>query len=561
MTTPIFTRPAPPTWTGEVLDHRVGEQRLGHLPDLLEHLVGDLTGELELEPLALADVGHPGEAEPRQRAEDGLALGVEDLGLGHHVDDDLGHGTSLDDLAPYVPGGSGPWSLSARRASAPMLETWARYVYAFTEGSKEQKDLLGGKGANLAEMTRLGLPVPPGVHHHHRGLPRLSRHRQASPPGLKGELDEHLTALEKVMGRSLGDPDDPLLVSVRSGAKFSMPGMMETVLDLGLNDESVLGLARASGSERFAFDSYRRLLQMFGATVLGIDADGVRRRAGQAQGRPRRLRGRRPRRRRPARAGRDLPGHHPRAHRPRLPAGPARAGARRGAGRVLVVAHRARGALPPPRADPRRPRHRRQRPGHGLRQPRTGLGLRGVLHPRPRERLRAASTATTSPTPRARTSSPGSATRCRSPTSRRIDKPSYDALLDVMALLERHYRDLCDIEFTIEQRPAVDPADPGRQAHSRGGVPDRPGHGRRGADRRRRGGTPGHRRASSPSCCSPASTRPPTREHLTTGIGASPGATSGRIALSSATAVGLGRASATTSCWCAARPTRTTCPA
>ena len=92
------------------------------------------------------------------------------------------------------------------------------------------------------------------------------------------------------MGRSLGDPDDPLLVSVRSGAKFSMPGMMETVLDIGLNDESVAGLARASGSERFAFDSYRRLLQMFGATVLGIDARRVRRRAGQAQGRTRRLR-------------------------------------------------------------------------------------------------------------------------------------------------------------------------------------------------------------------------------------------------------------------------------
>jgi pyruvate, orthophosphate dikinase len=145
-----------------------------------------------------------------------------------------------------------------------------KLVYDFAEGSKEQKDLLGGKGANLAEMSNLGLRVPPGFiitteacrHYLHSG---------ELPDGLAAEVDEHLATLEDARGKRLGDPDDPLLVSVRSGAKFSMPGMMETVLNVGLTDDSVEGLARQSGSDRFAWDSYRRLLSMYGATVLGID--------------------------------------------------------------------------------------------------------------------------------------------------------------------------------------------------------------------------------------------------------------------------------------------------
>ncbi|MDP9443351.1 MAG: pyruvate, phosphate dikinase [Actinomycetota bacterium] len=133
------------------------------------------------------------------------------------------------------------------------------------------RDLLGGKGANLAEMTNLGLPVPPGFTITTEACQAYLEHG-ANPAGLDQEVAEHLAALEQRMGKRLGDPTDPLLVSVRSGAKFSMPGMMETVLNVGLNDESVQGLARQSGSERFAWDSYRRLVQMFGATVLGIDA-------------------------------------------------------------------------------------------------------------------------------------------------------------------------------------------------------------------------------------------------------------------------------------------------
>ncbi|GGO66456.1 pyruvate, phosphate dikinase [Nonomuraea cavernae] len=149
----------------------------------------------------------------------------------------------------------------------------AKFVYDFTEGNRHLKDLLGGKGANLAEMTNLGLPVPPGF----TITTEACRHyltQGTVPDGFEQEVEEHLAALERQMGRTLGQADDPLLVSVRSGAKFSMPGMMETVLNIGLNDESVHGLVKqAGGNDRFAWDSYRRLIQMFGKTVLGIDGD------------------------------------------------------------------------------------------------------------------------------------------------------------------------------------------------------------------------------------------------------------------------------------------------
>jgi len=145
-----------------------------------------------------------------------------------------------------------------------------KLVYDFTEGNKDLKDLLGGKGANLAEMTNLGLPVPPGFIITTDAC-RYYLHNGSLPDGLDAEVSEHLRQLEEKMGRHLGDHADPLLVSVRSGAKFSMPGMMETVLNIGLSDESVHGLAKQAGSERFAWDSYRRLIQMFGKTVLDIE--------------------------------------------------------------------------------------------------------------------------------------------------------------------------------------------------------------------------------------------------------------------------------------------------
>ncbi|GAB3268283.1 pyruvate, phosphate dikinase [Kineosporia babensis] len=147
-----------------------------------------------------------------------------------------------------------------------------QYVYAFSEGSKEQKELLGGKGANLAEMTKLGLPVPPGFTITTEAC-RSYLAAGTEPGELRVQLTMALRRLEDDLGRRLGDRHDPLLVSVRSGAMHSMPGMMETVLNVGLNDASVKGLAEESGDERFAWDSYRRLLQMFGKTVLEIDGE------------------------------------------------------------------------------------------------------------------------------------------------------------------------------------------------------------------------------------------------------------------------------------------------
>jgi pyruvate,orthophosphate dikinase len=147
-----------------------------------------------------------------------------------------------------------------------------KYVYDFSEGHKDLKDLLGGKGANLAEMTRLGLPVPPGFTITTEAC-RAYLESGSEPPPLRDEVSAHLDVLERGMGRRLGTGDDPLLVSVRSGAKFSMPGMMDTVLNIGLSDASVRALAAQSGDERFAWDSYRRLIQMFGKTVLGVDGE------------------------------------------------------------------------------------------------------------------------------------------------------------------------------------------------------------------------------------------------------------------------------------------------
>lgn len=147
-----------------------------------------------------------------------------------------------------------------------------KYVYRFEEGNKDQKDLLGGKGANLAEMNNLGLPVPPGFTITTDACRAYLRDGTV-PEEMTVQVTKALREVEANVGRRLGAPEDPLLVSVRSGAKFSMPGMMETVLNVGLNDKSVLGLAAKSGNERFAWDSYRRLIQMFGKTVQDIDGD------------------------------------------------------------------------------------------------------------------------------------------------------------------------------------------------------------------------------------------------------------------------------------------------
>lgn len=146
-----------------------------------------------------------------------------------------------------------------------------KYIYMFSEGRADMRNLLGGKGANLAEMTNIGLPVPPGITITCEACNEYNRLGKKFPPGLEEELEERLKDLERINGKKLGDPQNPLLVSVRSGAPVSMPGMMDTILNLGLNDQSVQGLAANTGDERFALDCYRRFIQMFGDVVLGIE--------------------------------------------------------------------------------------------------------------------------------------------------------------------------------------------------------------------------------------------------------------------------------------------------
>ena len=150
-----------------------------------------------------------------------------------------------------------------------------KWVYGFgdsgAEGGADRKNLLGGKGAGLAEMSHLGLPVPPGFTITTEACSYYYTHDKSFPADLRGQVECALAGIERSLDARFGDPDNPLLVSVRSGARVSMPGMMDTVLNLGLNDRVVEGLARKSGDERFAYDSYRRFIQMYGQVVLGIE--------------------------------------------------------------------------------------------------------------------------------------------------------------------------------------------------------------------------------------------------------------------------------------------------
>jgi pyruvate, orthophosphate dikinase len=146
-----------------------------------------------------------------------------------------------------------------------------RYVFDFSEGTELGRELLGGKGVGLAEMTALGIPVPAGFTVSTAACIAYMQSGRQVPEGLEEEVAEHMARLEETAGKRFGDPEDPLLVSVRSGAAISMPGMMDTILNLGLNDEAVAGLARATDNPRFAYDAYRRLIQMYGDVVAGVD--------------------------------------------------------------------------------------------------------------------------------------------------------------------------------------------------------------------------------------------------------------------------------------------------
>ena len=150
-----------------------------------------------------------------------------------------------------------------------------KWIYGFgdgaAEGSADMRELLGGKGAGLAEMSNLSLPVPPGFTITTEVCTYFTKNTDTYPDDLEGKVTESLSAIETALGRTFGGAEKPLLVSVRSGSRASMPGMMDTVLNLGLNDTTVEGLARDSGDERFAYDSYRRFIQMYGDVVLGVD--------------------------------------------------------------------------------------------------------------------------------------------------------------------------------------------------------------------------------------------------------------------------------------------------
>src|SRR5208283_5362006 len=149
-----------------------------------------------------------------------------------------------------------------------------KYVYAFgagtADGDGKMKDVLGGKGSGLAEMSRAGVPVPPGFTISTDVCTIYFKNNNNVPEDINKEIEQHLTNLEKQVGKKFGDPENPLLLSVRSGAKFSMPGMMNTILNLGLNDETVEGMVRKTNNPRFAYDSYRRFIQMFGEVALDI---------------------------------------------------------------------------------------------------------------------------------------------------------------------------------------------------------------------------------------------------------------------------------------------------
>ena len=261
-----------------------------------------------------------------------------------------------------------------------------RYVYDFDEDSGGGRELLGGKGIGLAEMTALGVPVPAGFTITTDACRAYMASGGELPDGLDAEVAEHIAALEAKAGKRFGDPDDPLLVSVRSGAAVSMPGMMDTILNLGLNDEAVAGLAKTTGNERFAYDSYRRLIQMYGEVVDGVEGHRFEQaltdlKAARGVKQDVELDGDGP-----GRADRDLQADLRRGDGQPVPAGRARAARAGRARRLRLLGLAARAGLPAHVRDPGRPRHRRQRRPDGLRQQGRQLRHRRLLHARPVDR-------------------------------------------------------------------------------------------------------------------------------------------------------------------------------
>ena len=345
-------------------------------------------------------------------------------------------------------------------------------VYAFgkdaegnnvTEGNTNMKAILGGKGANLAEMANIGLPVPPGFTITCQTCMEYANADNTWPEGALDTIHEYRLDLEKRIGKKIGDAEDPLLVSVRSGAPMSMPGMMDTVLNLGLNDQSINGLIKQTENPRFAWDSYRRFIQMFSNVVMGLDGDLFenainvmknsrkaasdtdldRRGPAGARGRVQEDLLRERLRRRVSAAGWSMASSPSRrtpwcssswASRPCSAPGTPSAPAS-----TAAVSASPTTWAPPSTSAPWCSATWAKTPAPACASPAT---------PPP---ATPASTATTWRTPRARTSLRVSATPCPWPTLRTSTSPSTTSCAAIMRKLETHYRDMCDIEFTIER--------------------------------------------------------------------------------------------------------------
>ena len=227
-----------------------------------------------------------------------------------------------------------------------------KWVYNFgagaSEGRADMKNLLGGKGANLAEMANLGLPVPPGFTITTEVCTYFYDHSRSYPPELQGEVAAAVSRIEQAMGAKFGDRHNPLLLSVRSGARASMPGMMDTVLNLGLNDETIQGLIEQSKDERFAYDSYRRFIQMYSDVVLEVDKDNFEHLLEAHKAKARRAPGYRDDRGRLEGTGRGLQGQGAGEARPPLPAGRSDPVVGRGRRRIRQLDEPARHHLSPP---------------------------------------------------------------------------------------------------------------------------------------------------------------------------------------------------------------------
>ena len=373
------------------------------------------------------------------------------------------------------------------------------YVYDFSEGGELGRELLGGKGVGLAEMTAIGLPVPAGFTVTTEACREYMELGGKLPDGLREEIEEHVEQLEETTGKRFGDPSDPLLVSVRSGAAVSMPGMMDTILNLGLNDDAVEGLAAATDNERFAFDAYRRLIQMFGNVVDGIEGQLFERELASMKDERGVSQDVDLDACRPARADealrRDLRRELGRA----VPAGRARAARARRSRRLRLVEHAARAGLPSREPDPGRPGHRGERRPDGLRQQGRRLGHRRGVHPQPLD----GEAGDVGRVPRQR---PGRGRRRRDPDAR-ADRGHGGALPRGLPAALRHdgaARGALprDAGHRVHDRGglALPPADARRKAHRRRGAARRRGHGRRRADLARRRQSRGSTRASSTSC-------------------------------------------------------------